>query len=109
MVCLNSKAWCECHLTHVQVCGLGGVCEGRQGEGKVPGIPKCHLSVELCLPPPDLLTELIARASFYSEFHFPLSTCFLMVVLEPPASELPVVLVKCELWGSAVQRVSGVG
>lgn len=37
----------------------------------MPGIPKCHLSVESCLLPPDLLTELIARASFYSEFHLP--------------------------------------
>lgn len=70
------------------------------------------LQCEFCLLPPDLLPELIARASFYSELFLPppfLSTCFLMVVLEPLFLESFVVLVKGALRGSALQRVSGVG
>lgn len=75
----------------------------------MPRILKCHLSVEFCLLPPDFLIELIASAiRRYTFLRFSLLTC-LKMVLEPPASESPVVLVKSKFWGFTVESVGRVG
>lgn len=50
---------------------VGGNLGRRHGDGRVLGIPKCHLGMEFCLSLPHLLTEQIEVPNSTLRFAFP--------------------------------------